>query len=172
MNFEDVIKNRYSVRKYKDKEIEDEKLLKILEAGRIAPTAKNMQPQKIYVLKSDEAKEKLGEYKRMSYNAPIVLMVCADLDKACKLEIEDNYSTYEMDCSIVCCHMMLEAWSLGLGSVWIRWFNAEELRKNFNLSENIKPVCLLPIGYIADDSLPRSGFHDKRRSLDEEVIYL
>ena len=105
MNFEDVIKNRYSVRKYKDKEIEDEKLLKILEAGRIAPTAKNMQPQKIYVLKSDEAKEKLGEYKRMSYNAPIVLMVCADLDKACNLEIEDNYSTYEMDCSIVCCHM-------------------------------------------------------------------
>ena len=172
MKFDDVINERYSVRSYKDKEVEEDKLLKILEAGRIAPTAKNMQPQKIYVLKSDEAKEKLGKYKNMSYNAPIVLMICADLNEACTLPIEDNYSTYEMDCSIVCCHMMLEAWNLGLGSVWIRWFNSEELRKNFDLPENIKPVCLLPIGYKSDDAMPREGFHDKRRSLDEEVIYL
>ncbi len=172
MKFEDVLNNRYSVRSYKDKEIEQEKLDKILQAGRIAPTAKNLQPQKIYVLRSDSAKDKLGKFKRMTYNAPVVLMVCADLSKACTLPIEEDYSTYEMDCSIVCCYMMLEAWNLGLGSVWVRWFNSEELRKSFNLEENIKPVCLLPIGYASDDARPREGFHDKRQSLEDEVIYL
>lgn len=172
MNFSDLIKERYSVRSYKNQDIEQEKLDKILEAGRIAPTAKNLQPQKIYVLKSEEAFEKLGRTRKMAYGAPVVLMICADMDVACTLPIEEGYSTYEMDCSIVCCHMMLEAWNQGIGSVWIRWFNSEEIRKSFNLPENIKPVCLLPIGYAKDDAKPKEGFHDVRRSIDEEVTYL
>ncbi len=172
MKFDDVIKKRYSVRSYKDKEVEEEKLIKILDAGRLAPTAKNTQPQKIYVLRNKESIDRLGEYKRMTYGAPVVLMVCADMDEACFIPIEEGYSTYEMDCSIVCTHMMLEAVNLGLGTVWIRWFNSKELQKSFDLPSNIVPVCLLPIGYESDDSTYRKGFHDVRKSLLDEVIYM
>ena len=172
MEFEKVIKERFSVRKYQAKEVEEEKLLKVLEAGRIAPTAKNKQPQRIYVLKSAAAKAKLGETIKMTYGAPVVLMVCVDLDEACTLKVEENYNTGEMDASIVCTHMMLEAWSLGLGSVWIRYFNAEELRRSFDLPQNIKPICLLPLGYADSDAKPMVGMHDNRKPLTEEVFYL
>ncbi len=172
MEYNKLIKERYSVRKYQDKEIPKEVLQQILEAGRIAPTAKNLQPQKIYALESRESKEKLGKYKRMSFNAPIVLMICADMDIVCKLGVETDYNTSELDCAIVATQMMLEATNLGLGSCFVRWFNAEELRKSFSLDDNIKPICLLPIGYPASDATPLKGFHDVRKTIDEEVIYL
>lgn len=172
MEFERVIKERYSVRKYQSKPIEEEKLLKILEAGRIAPTAKNRQPQRIYVIKSAENRQKLQELTPMTYDAPVILLICADLNEACTMKIEENYNTAEMDASIVTTHMMLAAWNLGIGSVWVRYFNADEVQKTFNLPENIKPICLLPIGYADTDSIPNEKLHFTRKELTEEVIYL
>lgn len=172
MEFEQVIKERYSVRKYQEKDIEEEKITKILEAGRLAPTAKNRQPQRIYVLKSKEAKAKLGDAVKMTYGAPVVFMLCADTIEACRLSVEENYNTSEMDVSIVGTHMMLEAWSIGIASVWVRYFNAKTLQQAFNLPDNIKPICLIPMGYAASDAKPMMGMHDIRKPLEETVTYL
>ncbi len=78
--FEKVIRTRTAVRKFSDKIVSDEMIKKILEAGRVATTAKNMQPQEIYVLKSKEALERIDKATPCRYNAPICLLVCADKD--------------------------------------------------------------------------------------------
>ena len=132
MEFEKVIKERCATRSFDSRKIEQEKLDKILEAGRIAPTAKNIQPIKTYT--------------------------------------KEDYSTYEMDASIVATHMMLEATNIGVDNIWVELFDREILRKEFNIPENLIPVCLLPIGYKSD-KCPESPMHNIRKSIEEIVEY-
>ncbi len=80
MDFLELAKERYSVRIYSDEPVEEEKINKILEAGRIAPTAHNNQPQRIYVIQSKEAREKVKKCTRFSFNAPIILLLCYNED--------------------------------------------------------------------------------------------
>ena len=122
MDFLEFAKERYSVRSFSQQPIEDEKMQKILQAGQVAPTALNFQPQKIYVLKSEDALEKIRFLTKYAYNAPVVLLVCADERKAWHSRHDFGFSSGQMDASIVCTHMMLEAWDLGIGSVWVRGF--------------------------------------------------
>jgi nitroreductase family protein len=172
MEFNDLIDERFSVRNFKKDAIEQEKLDKILDAGRIAPTARNFQPQRFYVLKTEEAFEKLGTARAMAYEAPVVIMVCADMNTVWKNGVEEDYNTSDMDCSIAATYMMLAAWNIGIGSVWIRRFDSRELHKSFELPPHIKPVMLLPIGYKTDDCKPRAGFHEVRNKIEDEVVYL
>ncbi len=167
-DFETVIRNRISTRKFKDKKIEIEKINKILEAGRLAPTAKNLQPQKIYVANSKEAIDKIDLVSPCRYGAPTVLIVCSDKDIAWKKEDD---STYEMDACIVATHMMLEATNLGIDNIWIKMFNKQELKKQFELQENIEPICLIPIGYKADD-YTGSPMHLKRKDVTEIAKFI
>ena len=168
MEVEDVIKNRFSTRKFSDKIVEIEKIEKILEAGRLAPTAKNLQPIKIFVIQSENAIKKLDNATKCRYGAKTVLLVCGDIDIAFK---ENDYSSYEMDASIVATHMMLEATNLGIDNIWIKLFDSDILRREFNLSKNLIPVCLIPIGYKTEDCHP-SHLHDMRKGLDEIVEYI
>ena len=167
-DFETVIQTRTSTRKFKDKKIEEEKINKILEAGRIAPTAKNLQPQKIYVASSKEALEKIDKVSPCRYNAPVVLIVCSDKSVAFN---KDGYSTYEMDASIVATHMMLEATNLGVDNIWIEMFDKKELKKEFNLEDNIEPICLIPIGYQSDD-YQGNPLHNQRKDLKETTEFI
>ena len=169
MDFLQLATERYSVRSFALKPIEDEKLMQILRAGQVAPTAVNFQPQQIYVLKSETALQKIRSLTRFTYQAPVVLLCCADLTRAWKSPVEIGYNTAEMDVSIVCTHMMLEAWDLGIGSVWVRGFSAPQVAKAFALPEHIKPICLLPIGYPSADSAPFRQWHDSYRPLSELV---
>ena len=171
MNFFELSKDRFSVRKFKDKKIEQEKLDKILEIVKYAPTAVNYQPQKIYVLQSDEAIKKI-ESVCNTYHAPTVILACVDTNDSWKSPMEKEYDSGEMDVSIVVTHMMLEAWELGIGSVWIRYFDPTKISKVFNLPKNIKPICLLPIGYKTDDCIPYAPWHDVTKELDEMVEIL
>lgn len=167
MNFEKVIKERFSTRKFSEMQVEQEKLDKILEAGRIAPTAKNLQPFKIYVIKSEEGLQKIDEASPCRYNAPCVLLVCGDKETAFT---KGDYSTYEMDSCIVATHMMLEATNVGIDNIWIEMFDKDILRKEFDIPEKLEPICLLPIGYKAEDCQP-SPLHSKRKSINEIVEY-
>ena len=169
MDFLQLAADRYSVRSFSDRSIEPEKMEKILKAGQLAPTAVNFQPQKIYILKSKEALDTIRSLTRFAYNAPVVLLFCADISKAWKSPAEHGYNTGEMDVSIVCTHMMLEAWELGIGSVWVRGFDARQVAKAFHLPEQIKPICLLPIGYPSKDSVPYAEWHNRFRPLSEMV---
>ena len=167
MEFEEVIKNRFSCRKFSDKIIKQDVLNKILEVGRIAPTAKNNQPVKIYVIQSDEAIEKIDKATMCRYGAKTVLLICGDKETAFK---ENEYSSYEMDSSIVTTHMMLEATNLGVDSLWIRLFDGDITRREFNIPENIIPVCLLALGYKKEECNP-SKLHSIRKNIEDLVEY-
>lgn len=167
MEFDKVIRERFSVRKFKSDSVSDDLINKILEAGNLAPTAKNNQPQKIYVVKSKEGLEKIDKASPCRYNAPVCLIVASDKSIAWSKE---NYSTYEMDACIVATHMMLEATNVGVDNIWIEMFDKDILREEFNISENIEPICLIPLGY-RDDSCVPSPMHSKRKDLSEIIEY-
>ena len=168
MEFENVIRKRQATRKFSNQVVEKEKINNILEAGRIAPTAKNVQPIKIYVVESSEGLEKIDKASPCRYNAPIVLLVCGDKEQAFS---KGEHSTYEMDACIVATHMMLEATNQELDNIWVEMFDENVLREEFSIPNNLVPVCLLPIGY-RDENCPESPNHNKRKELDEIVEYV
>lgn len=169
MEFLELAADRYSVRSFSDRPIEQEKMDKILKAAQLAPTAVNYQPQKIYILKSGQAVETIRSICPSAYDAPVVFLICADESLTWKHPKEHGYSTGEMDASIVCTHMMLEAWELGIGSVWVRAFDSKQVARAFNLPRHIKPVCLLPVGYPSAESKPYVQWHNSYRSIEEMV---
>lgn len=167
-DFETVIRKRTATRKFKDQQLEIEKINKILEAGRLAPTAKNLQPQKIYVATSHDALNKIDQVSPCRYNAPTVLIVCSDKNIAWK---KDQYSTYEMDACIVATHMMLEATNIGIDNIWIEMFDKQKLKELFNIEEQAEPICLIPLGYKADDC-KENPQHNIRKDLKEIVEFV
>lgn len=168
MEFNDVIRKRTATRKFSDKKISGEDIEKILEAGNLAPTAKNLQPQFIYVVASDEGLENIDKVSPCRYNAKCCLLVCSDKEKAFQ---KDEYSTYEIDATIVATHMILEATNLNIDTTWIEAFNHQETKKIFNISDNLEPVCIINLGYKADDC-PENLLHNQRKNIDEIVKYL
>ncbi len=167
MEFENIIRKRTSVRKFSDKKVEQAKLAKILEAGRLAPTAKNNQPFKIFVVNSEEGLVKIDNASRCRYGAKTVLIVCGNKEEAYH---KGDYSTYEMDSCIVATHMMLEATNIGVDNIWIESFDEYILRNEFNIPSEYIPVCLLPLGYKASDC-PINPLHEKRKNIEEIVEY-
>ena len=170
MDFMSLAAARYSVRKFTDQPVEEEKLNVILEAGRLAPTAVNFQPQKVYVLRSPEAIAKAEKLTPCIYGATTVLLVCCDMDRVWKSPLRPGYSTWEVDASIVTTHMMLAAWEQGIGSVWVGYFNDTAVAEAFGLPENIRPVALLPLGYAAIG--PKEEQHSALRPKEETIEYL
>ncbi len=168
MELSAVIRDRYSVRDYAPTPIEEEKLAAILEAGRIAPTAANKQPQRIYVIRSPEGLAKIREITRCAFNAPVVLLFAYDEDAVWKSPLEPGFNAGHQDVSIVATHMMLTAWDLGIGSCWVNFFPNTETGKAFGLPENEKPVLLLPLGYPGGKAAP-SPLHSAKKPMDELV---
>lgn len=171
MNFSELAKSRYSVRSFSEQPVEDDKLNIILEAGQVAPTACNNQPQKIYVLKSDEAIEKLKAVNKFVFGAKTVMLIAADRNQEWKNPLTDKYRTGEIDCLIVCTHMMMQAWELGIGSCWVGYYDPDLVAKQFNLPENEQIIAILPLGYPSDESKPARG-HFSVKPLKDTVKYL
>ena len=162
--------HRTSIRKYKDLPVEEEKILKILEAGRLAPTAVNYQPQKIFVLKSTEAMDKLRSVTRMAYNAPMAMLICYDKNISWKAHrFGDDFDGGPMDADIVTTMMMLQATELGLGTLWVRGYRTQDILDAFPMPENIIPVCILLLGYPADEE---PSNRTNRKELKDTVLLL
>jgi nitroreductase len=168
MTFLELAKRRYSVRSFKDTPIGEEQLNLILEAGRIAPTACNNQPQKIYVAKSEESRKKLADVCRYTFGAPIILVVCYDRARDWKNKLMPGYESGETDAAIVCTHMMLQAEELGIGSCWVGYFNAQVVAEVLGLPENVTVSALLPIGYAAENALP-AALHTSYRDFADTI---
>ncbi|MCL2756156.1 MAG: nitroreductase family protein [Firmicutes bacterium] len=164
MSFEKLIHERYSVRKFKDVQVEKEKLDKILQAGRIAPTARNSQSQRFKVLTSAEDLASVDVCSPCRFNAPLVILICYDLDKAPKDRAGNQIG--EMDATIAMTQMMYQAWDIGIGSCWVRHMDFDKTRELFNLPENLIPISFLPLGY-ATDECTTSLNHGKRMSIEE-----
>ena len=171
MTFLELAKARYSVRKFKKDMIEDAKLEAILEAGRVAPTACNFQPQKVYVVKSEENRKKLADVCRFTFDAPVILVIGYDKERDWKNRRMPGYSSGETDAAIVCTHMMLEAWEQGIGSCWVGAFSADAVEEAIALPENIRVTAMLPLGYAADDAEP-AEFHKVYRDFDDTITEL
>jgi len=160
---------RYSVRKFKPDRIEKEKLDLILEAGRVAPTAANFQPQRILVIDNEEGLTKLKTCTPYLFDAPLALLICYDRETCWKHQ-QSGKSGGEVDASIVTTHMMLEAANLGIGNTWVAGFDCDRIRELFSLPDYLVPVALLPLGYPAADASPHP-VHFKRFELDHTVFY-
>lgn len=169
MNFSEIARKRYSVRKFKTDKVEEEKLLTILEAARIAPTGANHQPFRLLVVKQPEGLDKIKTAADI-YNAPVAIIILGDRDKAWKRPF-DGKNIVDIDASIVTDHMMLQATDLGIGSVWICYFKPDILKKTFEIPENLEPVNILALGYAGGSVESPDRHGSVRKPISELVSY-
>lgn len=169
MEYEKLIVDRYSVRQFKPEHLPKEVIDKILDSGHKAPTGCNYQPQRILVLNSDDAMEKLAACTKCHFNAPTAMLICYNEEESW-VRPYDKALSAPVDAAIVTTHMMFEAHNIGVGSCWVMHFDPFKMREMFNIPENIKPVALLVMGYPADDAKPIQ-MHSKYRPMDEVVFY-
>lgn len=173
MDFFTLAKERYSERAFDTRKIEDEKEKKILESARIAPTACNNQPQKLFILRSEDSLEKLKTFTPYRFNSPLMILVCYDRDVVWfnPREGDKGYNSGEQDCSIVATNMMYTALEMGIHSLWIRGFDSVKLREAYRLPDNIIPVMILALGYPSEKSKPNK-LHFERKNIEEIVSEL
>ena len=157
MDFLALAKKRYACRKYLDRKVEPEKLAAVLEAGRVAPTGANRQPQRLARCTRD-------------FGAPAAVVVCADTAEVWTRKY-DGKRIGDIDASIVTDHMMLAAASLGLDTLWICMFKPEAVREEFGLPDTVEPVNILLIGYGADAPASPDRHATLRKPLEETVFY-
>ncbi|WP_295939725.1 nitroreductase family protein [uncultured Alistipes sp.] len=168
MDFLTLAKKRYACRKYKADKVEPAKLAAILEAGRVAPTGANRQPQRLVVVESKEGMERLARCTR-DFGAPCAVIVCADTDQVWTRKY-DGKKIGDIDASIVTDHMMLAATSLGLDTLWICMFKPEALREEFHLPDHVEPVNILLLGYGDGEPADPDRHDTMRKPLSETVV--
>lgn len=165
MDLMQAIRARRSIRNFLDRPVEDEKLSAVLEAGRIAPSAKNMQDWKFIVVRDAATRSKLAGAARDQQfvgQAPVVIAACGTSD----LVMTCGQPAYAIDVAIALDHMTLAAAALGLGTCWIGAFYEDKVKEILGVPREIRVVALLPLGYPAEEPGPRP-----RKSLDEVLAW-
>lgn len=170
MEFTEVIKNRYSCKKFDGRRADPEALNAILAAGRLAPTAKNQQEQHIYVAETPEALAKIDAATPCRYQAGTVLVVAYDKNHMFTYP-GGKHSSGAEDAAIVATHMILAAADAGVDSCWLNFFDPEALAASLGLPENEEILMLMDLGYAAEGADPLAN-HASRKPLTETVTYL
>ena len=170
MEFKEVVKNRYSCKKYSARKLEAAKLEAILEAGRLAPTAKNLQEQHVYVVQSEEVLAKIDGVTPCRYGAPVVLVVAFDKNNVFTYPGGKRDSGVE-DAPIVATHMNVAAADEGVDGSWISLLDHDRRAGAIDLPENEEILMLLDLGYAAEGA-GRLPNHCSRKLLAETVSYL
>ncbi len=168
MEFTQLIALRQSVRAFKDIKMDSATILKILEAGRLAPSAVNFQPWRFIVVDDDHLLENLWlSYPRQWIkSAPQAILVCGDHSESWK-RAADNKDHGDIDAAIAIDHITLMAASLGIGTCWVCNFNPQIVRESFNLPDNLEPIAIIPMGYPQDSLLPT----DKKRKDLRDIAF-
>ena len=148
MEFKKVIRDRYSCKKYSDRQVEEEKLTAILEAGRLAPTARNLQEQHVYVVRTPEILAKIDTVTPCRYGAPTVLVVAFDRNNVFTYPGGKRDSGVE-DATIVATHMILAAADEGVDSCWLNFLDPEKMAEVLGLPENEEVLMVMDLGYAA-----------------------
>ena len=164
-----VIRDRRSIRKYKDTPVEMEKIQLILDAARLAPSWKDMQCWRFLVLtdpvqraKAQAAFPDENPGKKAIATAPVVIVVCADPAES---GVENGIEYYIADTAIAFEHLCLAAHSLGLGTCWMGWYNEEQIKHALGIPPSIRIIGLTPLGYPDQEPKPRP------RKLLEEIVF-
>lgn len=171
MTFEEMAKARYSVKRFNGEPVADEKLQKILQVAGVAPTARNKQSVRIYVLKSEEALKKAKTLTPCRYNAPVMLIFSYEDSEVYHYPEEEDKESGAEDCSIVATHVMFEALEQGIGTCWVNNFTPEAVRKAFALPESEHVVLMMDIGYPAEGFQPLPN-HVNKKPLEDIVRIL
>jgi nitroreductase len=161
-----AIDQRRSVRAYKEMDVEEDKLRKILEAGRLSPSASNRQEWKFIVIKNKETRWKLADAalgQSFIGEAPVVIVACAVETGAIML---CGQPAYTVDVSIACAFMLLQAHELGLGTCWIGAFKEDDVKEILKIPESVRVVAMMPLGYPNQPPSQRS-----RKVLDQIVCF-
>jgi len=165
MDFLELVQRRYSSRAFDaDRRIEAEALNRILRAGQLAPTGRNAQPVKIYVITTEEGLKKASECTPCTYGAPVLLLVAYDDRHPESHLAENDVNVGLVDATILATHLMLAAEEQGIGSCYVELFYGSRTKELFSLPDGWEPACFLPIGYSAAEPGPR---HFVRKSLEE-----
>ncbi len=170
MEFTKVVQERYSCKNFDGRPVEPAALGAILEAGRAAPTAKNLQEQRVYVIQSPEGLAKIDQLTPCRYGAPTVLAVAFDRENVFTYPGGRRNSGVE-DAAIVATHLMLAAFDAGVDSCWLNFFDPEKAAQALGLPENEEVLMLLNLGYAAPGAGPLPN-HASRKALGETVRYL
>jgi nitroreductase len=168
MSFINLAKRRYSCRTYQPGPVQQEKLEGVLEAGRVAPSACNYQPWKIFVIQKPENLKKIHEaYQRDWFRqAPVVLVICGDHSQSWKRK--DGKDHCDVDIAIIADHLTLAATDAGLATCWICNFNRQKCVEILQLPDNLEPLVMLSLGYPADEADPNR--HERLRKKMPEII--
>ncbi len=170
MEFREVIRKRYSCKKYSERQVEQEKLDAILEAGRLAPTAKNLQEQRVYVVRDPETLAKIDSVTPCRYGAPTVLVVAFDKNNVFTYPGGKRDSGVE-DATIVATHMILAAADVGVDSCWLNFLDPDVAAETLGLPENEEVLMVMDLGYAAEGAGPLHN-HDSRKEIGETVSYI
>ena len=171
MNFLELATNRFSVRSYRPDPIDEETMQYILQAGRVAPTACNNQPQRVYVVRSEEMRKKLAKASPCTFDAPVILVIAYDETLCWKNRRMMGKPSGETDAAIVATHMMLAASERGVGSCWVGVFNSDDVKTLLGLPETLTVTALMPMGYPSEDAVPLD-LHAQYRAFEETVDFL
>src|SRR4030065_357379 len=167
MNMYSILKQRRSIRSYKPDPVEEEKLTRILEAARLAPSAANRQPIYFVVIKDVKTKQQLKKAygEEWFYTAPVIICACSIPEKAWKRGDGKNYA--DIDAAIAMDHLILAATGAGLATCWVAAFKVSVVKSVLHLPPGIEPVALTPLGY--PEIMPEPTH---RKSLKELVKYI
>lgn len=161
--FLELVQKRYSLRKFKDKEIEKDKLEDVIEAGRLSPTAVNLQPLHYMVVSEEKLRQEIMDTYSREWikGAPTIIVVCLDHSKSWKRR--DGKDHGDIDGGIAIANMTLAATELGLGTCIVCNYDSKRLHEVLDLPEDYEVIALLPIGYPSDNNIPKK----KRNSLED-----
>jgi nitroreductase len=166
MKILEVIKARRSVRRYKEDPVPEEIFSRIMEAARLAPSGKNLQPWKFIIVKDQGLKHSLAEASRKQFfiaKAPVIIVACGYPHKC--YQHQGNYmKSWPIDVTCAIDHLMLQAQEDGLGTCWIGAFEEKDVKQLLSIPEDVRVLALIPLGY--PDEEPR----DRRRKSLEEII--
>ena len=166
MEFSELIRQRYSVRAYRSTPVEEEKLLEVLEAARLAPTAANRQSFQLVVIATAGREAELARIYKAKWFTDAPYVIAAVGLPAGNWVRKDGHNYYDVDAAIVMDHLILAAANAGLDTCWIGAFDVDAARQVLGLQAGAEPVAFTPLGYAADEPPAK-----RRKPLSELVRY-
>ncbi|MBI2304858.1 MAG: nitroreductase family protein [Chloroflexi bacterium] len=166
MSFPELINRRHSVRSYKPDDVEPEKLLAVLEAAQLAPTAANRQPFQFIVTRTTGRESELRRIYDRQWFVQAPMVICACTVPAQAWVRRDGKSYADVDVAIAMDHLILAATELGLGTCWVAGFDPAAAKQVLGIPEDAEPVAFTPLGYPSDEPRPK-----RRKSLNDIVRY-
>jgi len=173
-SFIELVKRRYSVRAYSDKPVEDEKIIKCLQAVHLAPSACNAQPWKFIIVNEPNLKNQIADatskgivpMNHFTKQAPIHVVVIMERPNVSSAigSVLKNKPYNLIDIGIATAHFCLQATELGLGTCIVGWFNEKKVRSLLNIPSSSRPVLIITVGYPKNDEIP-----EKKRKPFEKI---